>query len=195
MTDMRKRESRRGGIPLPFLIVILVAMVGLVFWLNQRSKATEAAGAAAAEQKAAESAAAAAAAAAADAAADLPVVSGEVLQTDPSPYTGQMVKVEGLYVTGTLGTQGYWLELPNKNPFLVSLSASARAQGVTASVGQTVTVTGMIVAMGDSVVNAWSTAMTIGEGERLAAEYATYFLEAQGIQVVPDSAGQSGGEG
>ena len=189
---MSNGESRRGGIPLPFLIVILVVMLGLVFWLNRRSDSRGAAQAAAAEQMAADSAAAAdAAAAAAAAAAALPVVSGEILQSDPSPYTGQKVRVESLYVTGTLGTQGYWLELPNKNPFLVSLSASARAQGVTASVGQTVTVTGMIVAMGDSVLKAWSAAMTIGEGDRLAAEYATHFLEAEGIQV----AGQTGGEG
>ena len=178
---MSNGDSRRGGIPLPFLIVILVVMLGLVFWLNRRSDSRGAAQAAAAD----------AAAAAAAAAAALPVVSGEILQSDPSPYTGQKVRVESLYVTGTLGTQGYWLELPNKNPFLVSLSASARAQGVTASVGQTVTVTGMIVAMGDSVLKAWSAAMTIGEGDRLAAEYATHFLEAEGIQV----AGQTGGEG
>jgi hypothetical protein len=193
MTDMGNRDSRRGAIPLPFLIVILVVMLGIVYWLNQRSNAREAAQAAVAEQMAADSAAAAAAAA--EAAAGATVVSGEILQTDPSPYTGQRIRVEALYVTGGLGTQGFWLELPNRNPFLVSLSASARAEGITATFGQTVTVTGTLVAMGDSVLNAWSTAMTIGEGDRLAAEYATHFVEAEMIQVVPDSAGQTGGEG
>ena len=190
---MGNRNSRRGAVPLPLLIVILVAMLGLIYWLNQRSNAREAAQAAVAEQMAADSAAAAAAAA--EAAAAATVVTGEILQTDPSPYTGQRIRVEGMYVTGTLGTQGFWLELPNKNPFLVSFSESARAQGVTVAFGQTVTLTGTIVAMGDSVLNAWSTAMTIGEGDRLAAEYATHFLEAEGIEVVTGGAGQMGGEG
>ena len=117
---------------------------------------------------------------------------GEDLQTDPSPYEGMIVVVEGLTVASRLGTQGFWLELPNKNPFLVSMSEAVKAEGISVTPGQAVSVSGRIYAMGDSALNAWSAAGTIGEGDRLAAEFATHFLEAQQVQV---SGGTGGGEG
>ena len=120
------------------------------------------------------------------------VVPAADLQTDPSPYEGMTIKVENMTVASGMGTRGFWLELPNKNPFLVYMSDAAAAEGTTVTPGQVVSVSGVIHAMGDSVLNAWSAAGGIGEGDRLAAEFATHFLEAQQIQV---SGGTGGGEG
>jgi hypothetical protein len=112
-------------------------------------------------------------------------IPGESLQGDPGPYVGQLVRLEGLSVTSPLGTQGFWLELPNRNPFLVSISDDARARGAAAGTGQRVNVVGTIVSMNDSILTAWTTAARINEGDRLAAEFASHFLEAQTIEVAP----------
>ena len=179
---MGDTASRRGAanLGMPLMILAFLAIAGFLYWLNLQAQAD---------------------AASRDVQEDVPeetsaamsgtVVPGEDLQVDPSPYEGMTIVVEGLTVASGLGTQGFWLELPNKNPFLVSMSEAVKAEGVSVAPGQTVRVTGTIFAMGDSALNAWSTAGTIGEGDRLAAEFATHFLEAQQVQV----SGGTGGEG
>jgi hypothetical protein len=180
---MGDKASRRGAanLGMPLMIVAFLAMAGFLYWLNLQAKA-EAASRAVQEDVPVEASGPVAGT----------LVPGEDLQVDPSPYEGMTIKVEGLTVASGLGTQGFWLELPNKNPFLVSMSPAVKAEGVTVTPGQMVTVSGTIFAMGDSALNAWSAAGTIGEGDRLAAEFATHFLEAQQVQV---SGGTGGGEG
>lgn len=184
---MSDRASRRGAVDLglPLMIVAFLGIAGFLYWLNLQAKAEIAEKEAIAEELAAE-----------EAAAELmgEVIPGDALQVDPGPYQGKRVTVEGLNIASMLGTQGFWMELPNKNPFLVSLSEAVKAEGLALTPGATVSVSGTIFAMGDSVLNAWSTAASIGEGDRLAAEFATHYLEA--IQVrVGAPAGGAGGEG
>lgn len=179
---MGDKASRRGAanLGMPLMIVAFLAMAGFLYWLNLQAQA-DAASRAVVEDVPEEAGPMAGT-----------VVPGTDLQTDPSPYEGMTIKVEGLSVAGGMGTQGFWLELPNKNPFLVYMSEAAQAEGLTVTAGQVVTVSGTIHAMSDSVLNAWSASGGIGEGDRLAAEFATHFLEAQQIQV---SGGTGGGEG
>lgn len=181
---MGDKASRRGAVDLglPLMIVAFLAIGGFLYWLNLQAQAELAAKAAVAEEMAAEEAAK-------EAMGD--VIPGEALQTDPGMYSGKVVTVEGLSIASMLGTQGFWVELPNKNPFLVSLSEAVKAEGLSLSAGTSVTVSGTIYAMGDSVLNAWSTAAAIGEGDRLAAEFATHFMEAAQVQV---GTGTGGGE-
>lgn len=179
---MRDTASRRGAanLGMPLMIVAFLGMAGFLYWLNVQATADKASRQVVEE----------------------PVVvgpdmsgatgvAGADLQVDPGPYVGMVIRVEGLTVVGAVGTQGFWLELPNKNPFLVSMSEGLKAEGVTVTAGQKVTVAGRVYAMGDSVLTAWSTAGTIGEGDRLAAEFATHFIEADAVVV----SGGSGGEG
>jgi hypothetical protein len=128
---------------------------------------------------------------------------GQALEAEKeaAPYVGQLVRLDSLPVASGLGTQGFWLEMPNKNPFLVSMTDRARADSVTITPGENVTVFGTILPMSDSVLNAWSTAGSVGEGDRLAAEFATHYLDAVRVRVntrAPGAAGpgqDGGGEG
>ena len=67
------------------------------------------------------------------------------------------------------------------------------SSGAGGTPGQVTTVTGIVLAINDSVLNAWSNAGTISEGDRLAAEFATHFMDA--AQVLNEAAGGAGGEG
>jgi hypothetical protein len=76
-----------------------------------------------------------------------------------------------------------------QSPFLVSYSTELLADSVTVSPGSTVTVTGTVIAMNDSIAGSWLEAGRIGEGDQLAASFATHFIEAQRIQTGPGGGG------
>ncbi|MFQ5536432.1 MAG: hypothetical protein ACE5GJ_03165 [Gemmatimonadota bacterium] len=198
---MRDKASRRGAVDLGMTLMILafIAMAGFLYWLYQQSAAEKALRIQEAEE------AAAAAAALEEMGTE---VTGEDLQMNPAQYEGQKIYVSDLPVASMLGQQGFWLELPNQNPFLVSLSEAVKAEGLDIQAGMKPTVSGVVHAMSDSVLNAWTESGSIGEGDRLAAEFATHFLEAEKV-LLPDGAtmggagaggpggpgGESGGEG
>ncbi len=48
------------------------------------------------------------------------VVAPADIEVDATPFEGQMITLEGLPVASQLGAQGFWLEMPNGNPFLVA---------------------------------------------------------------------------
>lgn len=184
---MGDNASRRGAanLGMPLMIVAFLAMIGFLYWLNVQARAHEAERAAAIQEQAA-----------ADSAEDnlgALTISASAIQMDASPYEGQMVKLEDMPVASPLGQQGFWLEMPNKNPFLVSMSEAVRAEGVTVSAGQHATVIGTVVPMSDSVLNAWSAAGSIGEGDRLAAEFATHYINAARVTVIAGSGGTGDG--
>lgn len=182
---MGDKASRRGAanLGMPLMIVAFLAMIGFLYWLNVQARAHEAELQAAIDEQAA-----------ADAAEDdlgALTISASAIQMDASPYEGQMVKLEDMPVASGLGQQGFWLEMPNKNPFLVSMTEAVKAEGVAVAPGQRATVIGTVLVMSDSVLNAWSTAGSIGEGDRLAAEFATHYIDAVQVRV----SGASGGSG
>jgi hypothetical protein len=184
---MGDKASRSGAanLGMPLMIVAFLAIFGFLYWLNLQGQALEA-----------EKQAAIREAAAADSAeSDLGAISIEAsqIQMDASPYEGQMVRLDSLPVASGLGSQGFWLEMPNKNPFLVSLSDAVKADSVKVSSGEVVTVIGTIRVMSDSVLNAWSTVGSIGEGDRLAAEFATHYLDAARVRVDVGAPGAGGG--
>jgi|SRR5690606_24383557 len=185
---MADNASRRGAtnLSMPLMIAAVVVIGGFLFWLNGQT----------AMERAVRQATADSVAAAEEerrATPGVTTVAASALQMDATPYEGQRVRVEDLPVASTLGSQGYWLEMPNRNPFLVSLSPQVRNQGVTAEAGDLATVEGTVVAINDSVLTAWTDAGTIAEGDRLAAEFATHFIEASRLQVEPGGANQDDG--
>ena len=109
------------------------------------------------------------------------------LEVDAAPLEGRLIRVSGLNVASMLGTQGFWLELPNGQPFLVSMSEEGIAEDVPVTMGERATVTGIVHAVNDSALSAWEIAGTIGGGDRLAAEFATHYLELTEV-VVADTA-------
>lgn len=179
---MADNASRRGaadlGMPLMFLAFITIG--GFLWWLSGEAAAERALVIVEDTTTATDMGTAT-------------TIAATDLETDATPFEGQLVRVAGLNVASMLGTQGFWLDLPNQSPFLVSMSEDVMAEGVPVTLGQPATVTGVVHAMSDSVLSAWTAAGTIGDGERLAAEFATHYLEATGIVVAnPSGAGGSG---
>lgn len=171
---MADNASRRGATNLgtPLMIVAFVVIGGFMYWLGSQASADIA-----------ERQALADSIAAADAERarleDL-MISAEALQRDAEPFEGREVRLEGMPVASALGTQGYWIEMPNGNPFLVSLGEGVGS--VQLQPQDTVNVEGFVTAISDSILNAWTEAGTIGEGDRLAAEFATHFIEASHVE-------------
>lgn len=192
---MGDKASRRGAanLGMPLMIVAFLAMIGFMYWLNLQAQEQEAEKAAAvAEKQAADSVDN-------DDMGAITIPASDI-QMDASPFEGQMVRVQDVPVTSELGKQGFWLEMPNKNPFLVSLSEAVKAEGAQPQPGQNVTVIGTVLPMNDSVLTAWTNAGSIAEGDRLAAEFATHYIEAQRVRVMggdqgQGSGGKEGGEG
>jgi hypothetical protein len=182
--DMAENASRRGAadLSMPLMVLAFLVMGGFLYWLSIQ----------AAEQKAL--------AVVEDTTAAPTTIEGATvvdvadIMMDASPYDGQMITLEGLKIASKLGTQGFWLEMPS-GPFLVSMSEAVKAEGLVLPRGAATSVTGVVHAISDSVLTAWTDAGTIGEGDRLAAEFATHFMEAQQVLVAEGAPGGEGSEG
>ena len=178
---MADHASRRGAANLGALLMVVTFLVigGFLYWLSVQAEAERAADAVVEEGASMDTGDTSGAT----------LVAGEDIQLDPSPYEGQTIRLEGLAVASPLGTQGFWLELPNGNPFLVSMSEGVKAEGIAVTPGQRANVVGTVHAMGDSVLEAWTSSGAVGEGDRLAAEFATHYLEATSVRVASSGAG------
>ena len=188
---MGDKASRRGAanLGMPLMIVAFLAMIGFMYWLNLQAQKQEA------EKQAAIQEQAAADSVNSDDMGALTIPASDI-QMDASGFEGQLIRIQDIPVASGLGTQGFWIEMPNKNPFLVSMTEEVKAEGVSPQAGQNVTVIGTVLPMNDSVLTAWTTAGSIGEGDRLAAEFATHFINAQRVLVTGSApAGNGGGEG
>jgi hypothetical protein len=177
---MAENASRRGAtdMGMPLMILAFVVIGGFMFWLN--AQAAEERAMRVVEEPEPE-----------EEVMDTGVqtISGAEIQMDATPFEGQQVRLEAVNVASLLGTQGFWLEMPNGNPFLVSMSDELLAAGMTVSPGSAATVEGTMTAMNDSTLTAWTEAETIGEGDRIVAEFATHYIAAETVRV------SGGGEG
>lgn len=186
---MADNASRRGAsnLGVPLMIVAFATIGGFLYWLN---------GQASREMAERQAFADSVAAAEEEERNRPPLVDPERIQMDASGFQDRAIRLESLPVASTLGTQGYWLEMPNGNPFLVSIGGDAAVEG-TVEPGVSVDVTGTVLAMNDSVLTVWTESESIGEGDRLAAEFATHFIEVLELRVVPGggSGNDEGSEG
>lgn len=182
---MAEKASRRGAVNLGTILMILAFGVigGFMVWLSDQAAAERAL--VIVEDTVT-----------VDDFASATVVAVADIRMDASPFEGQMIRLEGLSVNSKLGQQGFWLDTDTLgNAFLVSLSQSLLADStLVVEQGDTVTVTGTIVARNDLIVTAWVDAGTISAGERLAADFVAYFMDAQQVMVTaPAGSGASGG--
>lgn len=181
---MVDNASRRSAVDLglPLMVVAFVVIGGFMYWLMGESRLQD-------ELRLVEETAAATA----DDFGTASTVSGIDLQTDPAQFEGQNIRVTGLLVKSLLGSQGFWLGLPNQNPFLVSMSEQVMAEGLTLTLEQPASVIGILHTMSDSARTAWTAAGTIGEGDALVAEFALHYLEADQIVVASGADGSDDG--
>lgn len=179
---MDRTGTRRGAanLAIPLMIVAFLAMLGFMWWLWQTAEPTasmiEEADSAVVDEGANM------------AATDVDPAS---LQTGAADFAGQTVRLRDMSVVSRLGPKGFWVELPNRNPFLVRVAGPDSA---TVQSGQTVTVVGQMVSMNDSILTDWVTTGAISEDQRLEAEFATEFLEAEQVSVAA-AAPAGGAEG
>lgn len=179
---MPDNASRRGAtdMGMPLMILAFIVIGGFLYWIS---------GQAAEERELRMVEEARAAEEAAERADDgIQNVLPEQIQSDASPYEGQEIRLTDVEIASLLGTQGFWLEMPGGNPFLVSLSAGVPGADEVEP-GMNAMVVGSVVAMNDSTLNAWVEEGSIGEGDRVVAEFATHYIEAARVQV------SGGGEG
>ncbi|MDH5760493.1 MAG: hypothetical protein OEZ65_12965 [Gemmatimonadota bacterium] len=178
---MVDNASRRGAADLgmPLMILAFLVIAGFMYWLNVKAAAEKAI------QMVVETPAETM-----DASGAVVVV-GEDIQMDPTPFEGQKIRVDGLSVAGPVGQQGFWLAMPNGNPFLVSYSEAQLADSVAYEFGTIVDVIGTIHAMTPEILDAWTAAGTLGDNDRLAAEFATHYMQAEAVTVV-EEAGMDG---
>ena len=180
---MADNASRRGAVDMgtPLMILAFAVIGGFLYWLNGQAAAERALDIV--EDTATVD----------DAFPSAETVAGVDIQADAAPYVGRQIRLAAFNVASLMGTQGFWIEMPNQNPFLVSMSADVMAEGVPVAPGSRATMVGTIYAMGDSTLTAWTEAGTIGEGDRIVAEFATHYLEA--VQVTVAGGGGGGGSG
>lgn len=178
---MPENASRRGAVDMgmPLMILAFVVIGGFMFWLNGRA-AEEREMRLVEETEPVE-----------EEPTGIQTLTPADIQSDATPYEGQEVRLQGATVASLLGTQGFWLETPSGNPFLVSLAPEVMAAGTSVEPGSSATVQGTVVAMTDSILTAWTEAGTINEGDRIVAEFATHFIEATDVR----SSGGGGAEG
>ena len=174
---MADNASRRGATDLSLPLMIFAGLVigGFFYWLNAQVQAERALEIVEDTAEVEEDTGSR--------------VTGAEIQDDATAFEGQEIAVESLPVADMLGTQGFWLELPNGNPFLVSMSDALRAGSVNVEEGGRATVTGTLHAINDSVLNVWTESGNITENDRIVAEFATHFIEAEEVRATPGPGG------
>lgn len=179
---MVDKASRRGAVDLgAILMVAAFVVIGFfIYWLQQQA-ANELALRVVEDTTAVEQPTG-------SEPTDARTITPAEIQASAGAFTGQVVRLASVAVASNLGRQGLWLDLPS-GPFLVALTPSMIADSVSFPVGTTVTVTGTMREMNDSVTAAWFGAGTIGEGDRLAASFASHFIEAVRIEAGPRAGG------
>lgn len=181
---MAETGSRRGAAPNISLILAVVAVVaigGLIYWLNVTAEPTQVEFVP--EDTAAE----------AEPVTDVPVVTLEELRAELGEFESIEIMMRNQVVNSLLGDQAFWVG-PQDNPFLVRMDSAAQATTDAVATNDTVTVRGRIHAMSDSVLNAWEQVGVIsGQGQRAVASFAEYFMDANAVSP-PGAAGSQGAD-
>ncbi|MFP4623915.1 MAG: hypothetical protein ACLFRX_07045 [Gemmatimonadota bacterium] len=120
------------------------------------------------------------------------VVDKDSLAANKAVYQGQLVRVDRVQATASLGPAIFWGELgtqANQMPILVRLDSTA-AEGWEMRQGARYTVTGEVLRMSDSLATVWGEQDEFtGEGEQMQAAFTDYFIQASRIR--PSRGGES----
>jgi hypothetical protein len=112
------------------------------------------------------------------------VVAVGVFGANPLGQAGRLITLDGLAVQSLVGTQAFFVEVPGQSgPYLAKMLPEAIEAGVVVENGATVSVTGMVHAMSDSVADAWVYNGGIAESDRILAVFAESFFEVGEVKV------------
>ena len=121
------------------------------------------------------------------------VVPIDVFGTDPMAQAGMVIELHRLGVqTVLIGEEAFFVMVPNQlSGYLIKMSPEVVPIGGDVEVNATISVTGTVYAMTDSVKDAWIASGSLAESERILADFALSFLEARAVSVTapppPDS--------
>lgn len=171
-------KSRAGSARLgtPLMILCFLAIGGFLYWLSITAEPTTIVVEEVAEGELAN------------------VVSVADFSAATSSYIGQEVSLEAIAVTSLLGPHAFWMSLDDaqQTPYLLHLSEAALADSVPVMSGGSVTVTGMVTTMSDSILDAWEAAGAFPqETDRFLAEFSENFIE---VSLVSADEAESGEE-
>ena len=110
-------------------------------------------------------------------------VANDVFGSNPMAQADMLIQLRGLLVTSLVGSEAFFLDVPIQGSYLARMLPDVVAGGVVVESGATVTVTGRVYAMSDSVADAWVASGGISEGERIVAMFAESFFEAEEVTV------------
>ena len=182
---MATLKSRAGAAKLgaPLMVLSFLMVAGFMYWLSVTAEPTEVE-------------------VVAPAAALENVVAFDAFSAGPAGYVGDVVSLEDITVNSLLGHHAFWTNLVDANgtAYLLHLSDSLVADTlVSVSDDIVVTVTGTVVAMNDSILDAWDAAGAFRvQVDRTLAEFAENFIEVTLIQLPepsePGEADESGSD-
>ena len=160
-------KSRAGAAKLgtPLMILCFLAIGGFLYWLSVTAEPTEVV----VEDEPEDDVA-------------VNVVAFADFSAGTSSYIGEEITLERISVSSLLGPQGAWTSLENGTPYLLRFMESALADSVEIVSGGSINVTGSVVAMSDSILDAWEAVGGFPQaGDRMQAEFALDFIEVTSV--------------
>lgn len=123
------------------------------------------------------------------------VIPKDTLAADKSAWEAQLIQVANVAATGSLGERVFWGELgdpANQVPILIRLDSAAAAE-LQPQMGAAYTVAGLVFPMSDSMAGAWlEEGLLAGEGERMQAGFADYYIQVSAIRPTRTQQGAAG---
>jgi hypothetical protein len=170
-TPSRASQTGSGATAKILMVVALVAILGLMFYLNVASKASVPPPMPTDDSAGSETAGSATA----------PAVTAADFGANAQSYVGQEIDLRGVSVSQVMSPEIIWIDVPTpqgNTPFLVKvLSGSAPAQNAK------VNIEGRILEKTDSVIAAWQQSGAIqNAGQKDQAEYGSLFIDARIIR-------------
>ncbi|RMH12960.1 MAG: hypothetical protein D6701_12885 [Gemmatimonadetes bacterium] len=172
---MAERGSK-GGNPI-VMIAAFVVMAGFLYWLNLRATPAEVAVVEGSDSM------------------DVAVsIDAGTFAADPMAHAGQRIRIGPFPVEATVGTDGFFLAIPNMGgPYLVRMDSALVAEGRVVNNEDLVTVTGQVYVMNDSVADAWVADGGITEADKVIVTFAESYILADDVVVSTPIAPAGGG--
>ena len=169
MVSFGSRRGEAGARAMPLMVVAFLSAAGLMAWLRVKAAPVEV-----------------------EVVEEAPIVDEnmstlvaiDVFGTNPMAQADMLIELRGLLVQSLVGSEAFFLAVPNQTgPYLARMLPKVVASGVVVESGATVTLTGRVYAMSDSVADAWVAGGGIAEGDRILAVFAESFFEAEEVTV------------
>ena len=172
MVSFGSRRGEAGAGAMPLMVAAFLSAAGLLYWLSVN-----------------------AAPVGVEVVEGVPVVNEiastrvpiNVFGTDPMAQAGKLIELPGLVVLSHVGPEAFFVQVPNQpSPYLARILPAVVADGVVVEDGATVSLTGRVYTMSDSVADSWVAGGGITEGNRILATFAESFFEAEEVTVTAE---------